>query len=83
MREGGPVNNPRKLPWTVPALILIAAVRYFTEGQFDWIAIMALAFVAMRLGSWVSATMEYRRAQADKAEQAKEADQAGNHRSTK
>ena len=39
----------RKIPWTVPALLLLTAFRYFSLGTMDWVSWGALALVVLRL----------------------------------
>jgi|GEM_PF-3046846 len=56
-----------KLPWTVPAMIVIAVARYFQVGYVDFIVVTALAMVIMRLGPWAAVMMEQRRERAEKA----------------
>lgn len=49
-----------KVPWTVPAMILIAIWRYTQIGHIDWMIAMATVFVGIRAVAWVRATLTTR-----------------------
>jgi len=49
-----------KIPWTVPAMILIAIWRYTQVGHIDWMIGMAMVFVGIRAATWVRETLSAR-----------------------